>query len=100
MRRKKNGFTLIEMLIVLIIISALLLLILPNVMQHTESAQGKGREAQRQMIENQVMAYQMDDGNVPTMEQLIARGYLKVGQNQCADQREIIISTNGNVSIK
>lgn len=42
----------------------------------------------------------MDDGNVPTMEQLIARGYLKVGQNQCADQREIIISTNGNVSIK
>jgi len=36
MRRKKNGFTLIEMLIVLIIISALLLLILPNVMQHTE----------------------------------------------------------------
>lgn len=98
--RKRNAFTLVEMLIVLVIISALLLLILPNVMQHTQTAQAKGCEAQRNMVENQMMAYQMDVGKVPTVVQLINRGYLKKGQDQCADKRKIVIAKDGTVTIK
>ncbi|MEH6949160.1 competence type IV pilus major pilin ComGC, partial [Bacillus sp. JJ634] len=43
--RNEKGFTLIEMLIVLLIISVLLIITIPNITKHQSTVQTKGCEA-------------------------------------------------------
>lgn len=44
-KQKYAGFTLLEMLIVLLIISVLILLFVPNLAKHKETVDKKGNEA-------------------------------------------------------
>ena len=53
----KRAFTLIEMLLVLLIISLLLILIIPNIAKQSSHIQSTGCDAQIKMIESQVEAY-------------------------------------------
>lgn len=50
---KEEGFSLIEMLIVLLIISVLLLITLPNVTKHSASIDEKGCEAFVHIIDDE-----------------------------------------------
>ncbi|GAE91218.1 late competence protein [Gracilibacillus boraciitolerans JCM 21714] len=63
--KNQKGFTLIEMLIVLAVISILLILIVPNLADKSDTIQDKGCEALLQMVENQVIAYEIDNGEKP-----------------------------------
>jgi competence protein ComGC len=76
----EKGFTLIEMLIVLLIISILLLITIPNVTKHNQSIQTKGCEGLVNMVQAQVSSYQMDhDGDIPDIQQLKDEQYVKYG---------------------
>ncbi|SHN12069.1 competence type IV pilus major pilin ComGC [Gracilibacillus kekensis] len=64
--KNQKGFTLIEMLIVLAVISILLILIVPNLADKSSQLNEKGCDALLQMVENQVIAYEIDNGEKPT----------------------------------
>ena len=57
--KNKKGFTLIEMMIVLLIISVLILITIPNVTKHSATIDDKGCEAYVKMVQGQVEAYKI-----------------------------------------
>ncbi|ARK31433.1 competence type IV pilus major pilin ComGC [Halalkalibacter krulwichiae] len=63
--RKQDGFTLIEMLIVLMIISVLLLIVVPNMSKNNDVANDKGCEATVKLIQAQVHAYKLENTSFP-----------------------------------
>ncbi|AXF54756.1 competence type IV pilus major pilin ComGC [Salicibibacter kimchii] len=66
MKIKDEGFTLIEMMIVLLIISILLLVAIPNMVQNSDVAQSKGCEATIDLVQAQVGSYKVAEGNYPS----------------------------------
>lgn len=93
--RNEKGFTLVEMLVVMLIISVLLILIIPNVMKQHNSIQNKGCDAYVASVQSQVQAYMLEkDGEMPTVKKLIDGGYIK--NEKCTDGSVIKID-NGTV---
>lgn len=74
----KHGFTLIEMMIVLLIISILLLIAVPNMTKSNAVVTDKSTEATVKLVQSQVAAYQMDhDGSLPaTLNDLLTGNYV------------------------
>lgn len=98
--KEETGFTLIEMLIVLLIISVLVLIAIPNVTKHSKSIDEKGCEAYVKMVQGQVEAYKMDNHGYPdSLEQLTGQDndYLEAVP-QCPDGRGLTID-DGKVEI-
>ncbi|WP_121611832.1 competence type IV pilus major pilin ComGC [Mesobacillus foraminis] len=95
--KNEKGFTLIEMMIVLLIISVLLIITVPNITKHNSNINKKGCEAFLHMVEGQVQAYQIDKNKLPaSAADLVKENYLK--QTTCPDGKEIVISSTGAVS--
>ena len=88
--RNEKGFTLIEMMIVLLIISVLILIAIPNVTKHSKSIDEKGCAAYIKMVQGQVEAYKMDNKHVPTMSNLTTGEYLPETA-QCPDGTLLVI---------
>ena len=81
----EKGFTLIEMMIVLLIISVLILIAIPNVTKHSKSIDEKGCAAYIKMVQGQVEAYKMDKKHLPgSMSDLTDEEYLPETA-QCPD---------------
>ena len=77
MDKKQAGFTLIEMMIVLLVISVLLIITIPNVTKNNSTINNKGCEAFVRMVEGQVQAYRLDnDDEIPKFEDLAKEGYV------------------------
>ena len=73
-----SGFTLIEMLIVLLIISVLVLLFVPNLSRYRNHVDQESREAIIQLVDTQKELYALqNNGRVPTVEELLNEGYIK-----------------------
>jgi len=99
MMKNEKGFTLIEMMIVLLIISVLLIITIPNIAKHNASINNKGCEAYVKMVEAQVQAYKMDHNQYPAnIEVLISEGYLKSDKTPCSEGTTIVIGANGEVT--
>lgn len=97
--KEEDGFTLIEMMIVLLIISVLVLIAIPNVTKHSKSIDEKGCDALVKMVQGQAEAYKMEHHESPTtIQQLIDAQYLPDG-TKCPDGRELSI-TDGEVTTK
>ncbi|MTD42340.1 prepilin-type N-terminal cleavage/methylation domain-containing protein [Erwinia sp. CPCC 100877] len=82
MKKKEgySGFTLLEMLVVLLIISVLILLFVPNLSKHKEGVDKKGNEAVVKLVETQMDLYHMDKNQTPTLEQLLNEQYITKDQ--------------------
>lgn len=61
--RLEDGFTLLEMSIVILIVAALLLLIIPNVSKVNDTTDKTTGEAAVSTVETQRLLYEMDTGN-------------------------------------
>lgn len=73
-----SGFTLIEMLIVLLIISVLVLLFVPNLSRYRNHVDQENREAIIQLVDTQKELYTLqNNGRIPTVEELLNEGYIK-----------------------
>lgn len=97
--RNEKGFTLIEMMIVLLVISVLLIITIPNVTKHNSKINNKGCEAFVQMVQAHVQAYEIDKRKKPaSIQALIDEEYLNEGENTCPNGAKIMISTDGRVS--
>ncbi|WP_428909102.1 competence type IV pilus major pilin ComGC [Niallia sp. Krafla_26] len=98
MLKKQAGFTLIEMMIVLMVISILLLITVPNVTKNNSSINKKGCEAYLKMVQSQVQAYQMENGNqTPTVELLKQNQYIST--TTCPSGETIVI-VDGTVQLE
>ncbi|MGM0751443.1 MAG: competence type IV pilus major pilin ComGC [Bacillota bacterium] len=99
MLKNEKGFTLIEMMIVLLVISVLLFITIPNVTNQSSSINSKGCEAFVHMVEGQVEAYKMDGKSLPvTIDMLVADGYLNEDYKACPDGSAITIDAEGKVT--
>lgn len=96
--KNEKGFTLIEMLIVLMIISVLVLVTIPNVVKHFRTVDDKGCDAYLKMVQSQVQAYKLDYKKYPTVTDLKGEEYLGVEEVVCPDGRAITISSDGKVT--
>ncbi|KYD25739.1 hypothetical protein B4110_2560 [Parageobacillus toebii] len=96
MPMNEKGFTLIEMLIVLMVISILLLIVIPNITKHNGMINNKGCEAFVNTVQAQVKAYEMEHKQIPTIQQLIDGKYIK--SDHCPNGHKIQINSNGEVS--
>ena len=74
--KNNRGFTLVEMMIVLLIISVLILISIPNVTKHSASIDEKSCQAFVKMVEGQIAAYKMENKKVPTLVELKDGDYL------------------------
>jgi general secretion pathway protein G len=67
--RKREGFTLIEILVVIVIITLLAGLVAPNVFRHVATAKSATARSQMEMLSAALDAYRLDNGRYPTTDQ-------------------------------
>lgn len=73
---KVRAFTLLEMLTVLIIISVLMLLFVPNLSKQKEHVEKTGNAAIVKVVSSQAELYEMTTGEKPTLSALESAGYI------------------------
>lgn len=96
--KNEHGFTLIEMMIVLLVISVLLIITIPNITRHNSTINSKGCDAFVKMVEAQVTAYEMEKKTWPTsIEELQNEGYLSAEQDKCPNGALVTIGADGKV---
>ncbi|MEH7178734.1 competence type IV pilus major pilin ComGC [Neobacillus vireti] len=96
--KNEKGFTLVEMMIVMLVISVLLIITIPNVAKHNTNINTKGCEAYVKMVQAQVQSYIMDKNKVPTMAELISAEYL-VENTGCPNGTKVVsIDSEGKVT--
>lgn len=98
MVQNQKGFTLVEMLIVLLIISVLIIITIPNVTKHFASIDAKGCDAFVSMVQGQVEAYKIENNSFPTLDNLVDEEYLIEGETTCPNGQPIEIDNSGKVS--
>lgn len=82
MSKNTSGFTLIEMLVVLLIISVLILLFVPNLSNQKDAVSNQGNNAIVKVVETQMELYVLEnEGSAkPTAEELKTAGYISEEQ--------------------
>lgn len=92
MIKKQDGFTLIEMLIVLMIITVLILLIVPSMAKRSEEVNDKGCDALQKTVQAQVHVYQLEENETPkTLDQMTDK-YITKDQLECKNGAKLTIS--------
>lgn len=82
--KNEKGFTLIEMLIVMLIIAILLLLIIPNIAKQSTNLRSKGCDALVKTVQTQVEAYRLEKGTTPSsLNELVEEKYINEEQTSC-----------------
>ncbi|PSL42341.1 competence protein ComGC [Salsuginibacillus halophilus] len=83
-KRNEKGFTLIEMVIVLVIISVLLLVAVPSMVKNSSVAESKGCEATVDLVQAQTGAYHIEMGEqVTDLQDLVDEDF--VDTLECPD---------------
>ncbi|WP_117235622.1 type II secretion system major pseudopilin GspG [Vibrio maerlii] len=67
--KKQSGFTLIEIMVVVVILGLLASVVVPNLIGSKESADQKIATSHISSIENALMEYKLDNGVFPTTDQ-------------------------------
>ena len=71
-RRRESGFTLIEMMVVMVIIGLLVALVGPNLIRQGEKAKVKAARAQIEMLGTSLDTFRLDVGRYPTTQEGLA----------------------------
>src|SRR5437762_9171399 len=69
LRHRRGGFTLIEILVVIVVIAILATLVAPNVFQHVGAAKSATAKSQIEMLGAALDAYRLDNGSYPNTQQ-------------------------------
>lgn len=94
----KKGFTLLEMMIVISVLSILFLLAVPNIQKVIATVDKKGCDALVKVVDSAILQFKLSFDEYPNdVGDLINAGLLNEGQSRCSDGRSISIS-NGQAS--
>ena len=69
LRSARRGFTLIEILVVIVVIAILATMVAPNIFQHVGAAKSATATSQIEMMGTALDAYRLDNGRYPTTQQ-------------------------------
>jgi competence protein ComGC len=87
------------MMIVLLVITVLLFIAIPNVAKQSKNINAKGCDAFVHMVQGQVQAYRIDNGSVPpSIETLVTDKYLRADETTCPGGGTVTIDAEGVVS--
>ena len=89
---KTKAFTLVEMLIVLLIISVLLLLFVPNLTKQKDAVNDKGKAAVVKVVESQAELYSLDKNEEASLNKLEADG--RITAEQAKSYKEYHVKQN------
>ncbi|GAA0443406.1 hypothetical protein GCM10008983_20780 [Lentibacillus halophilus] len=99
MFKNQKAFTLIEMLVVLMIISVMVMLLIPNLGDKSEEINKKGCEALISVVQSQADAYYIEMNSYPeTVKELKENGYITEEQTTCPDD-ETTLKINENNTV-
>jgi competence protein ComGC len=88
----KKGFTLLEMIFVLSVISLIFMLTIPNIQKSLSILHNKGCDAQLKVIDAAILQYELEHQSVPySIDDLISESYITENQSKCQDNRSIDI---------
>ena len=80
----KKGFTLLEMIVVVMIISVLFLLTVPNVSKVMNSVDSRACYAQCKVVDAAIVQFRLDFDELPhSIQDLISGGYILKEQATC-----------------
>src|SRR6476469_1938375 len=71
-RLRRSGFTLIEILVVIVVIAILATLVAPNIFQHVGAAKDATARSQIELLGAALDSYRLDNGRYPTTAQGLA----------------------------
>ncbi|TGD21290.1 prepilin-type N-terminal cleavage/methylation domain-containing protein [Companilactobacillus suantsaicola] len=94
--KKRRGFTLIEMVIVLFIISLLLLLMIPNLAAQRKNANQKSEEALVTTVTNQAEMYSETHSDKFDLEQLKTDKYITDKQKEKLEKLNYVLKKDGD----
>lgn len=90
--KKKKGFTLLEMIVVVMIITVLFLLTLPNVSKVMNAVDEKACDALTKVVDTAIVQFRLEfDENPSSIEDLVNAGYLSSQQTRCNNGKDIRI---------
>ena len=89
----RKGFTLLEMIVVIMIIALIMLVTIPNIQRVINIVQDKGCESQVKLVDTAILQYMVKYDETPqSVGQLIEEGLLAEKQNKCQNNKVIFIS--------
>ena len=90
---KKNGFTLLEMVVVVMIIAVLFLLTIPNVAKVINAVDDNACDALTRVVDSAIVQYKLSYGQYPnSISDLVAAGLLSSDQTACSNGKSIYIA--------
>lgn len=92
-KQTTKAFTLIEMLVVLLIISILMLLFVPNLSNQKEAISEKGNAAVVKVVESQAELYELEGNGPATLTALKNKGM--ISEKQAETYQEYTASHGG-----
>ncbi|QHA92546.1 competence type IV pilus major pilin ComGC [Bacillus sp. N1-1] len=97
--KQEKGFTLIEMMIVIMIISVLLLIAVPGLTKNNKVVEEKSCEATIKVAQTQVAAYKANENKLPAaIDDLVTEEYLDMEETTCPGGEALTI-TDGKVDL-
>ena len=95
---KKKGFTLLEMIVVVMIIAVLFLLTIPNVSNVINSVDNKACDAMTKVVDSAIVQYKLDYDVMPgSIDDLVTAGYIESNQTTCSNGKSLYISDGHTV---
>jgi competence protein ComGC len=96
----RKGFTMLEMILVIAVLSALLILTVPNIQKVLGIVNRKGCDAQLKIVDTAILEYVIARGDEPqSIGDLVDEGLLNEGQRYCQNHDEIVLD-GGQASIR
>ena len=90
---KKNGFTLLEMVVVVMIIAVLFLLTIPNVSKVIDAVDNNACDALTRVVDSAIVQYKLSYGQYPaSVNDLVSAGLLSSEQTSCSNGKNIYIA--------
>ena len=90
---KNKGFTLLEMVVVVMIIAVLFLLTIPNVSKIIGTVDNKACSAQCKVVDSASVQYRLEYGEMPhSITDLVSAGLLEEEQTTCSNGSAIYIA--------
>lgn len=89
---KKKGFTLLEMIVVMLIVSILFLISVPNIAKIVKSVENVGCKALTKVVDAAIIEFKLDYGTYPDdVADLVNAGYLTKNQIHCSNGKAIYL---------
>ena len=86
-----RGFTILEMILVLTVISVIVLITIPNIARKREIIDDVGCKALIEVVNGQILTYKLEYGDDCDIADLVSEGLITEQQTTCPDGRQIEI---------